>query len=280
MSAQAAAREFALSDVEFDRLRQLVHTHTGIALSDAKRELVYGRLGRRLRALGLSSFAEYCELIDTGQPGELQELTNAITTNLTFFFRENHHFEHLGTEALLQIARTNERERRLRIWSAGCSTGEEPYSVAMIVREASELFRGWDAKLLATDIDSNVLATAAAGVYREDGFKGVSDARRQRWFAPAPTRPGHLAAAAELKALIRFKQLNLLDPWPMNGPFDVIFCRNVIIYFDKETQRKVFARMAELQAPGGWLFVGHSENLQHITDRYKLVARTVYRRIA
>ncbi len=125
-----------------------------------------------------------------------------------------------------------------------------------------------------------MLATAAAGVYREDGFKGVSDARRQRWFAPAPGRPGHLAAAAELKALIRFKQLNLLDPWPMNGPFDVIFCRNVIIYFDKDTQRQLFARMAELQAPGGWLFVGHSENLQHVTDRYKLVARTVYRRVA
>ena len=279
MNAPTVAREFAFSDLEFARLRQLVHAHTGIALSDAKRELVYGRLGRRLRALGLSSFAEYCELIDTGERADLQELTNAITTNLTFFFRENHHFEHLAAETLRQLAQTTDGKRRLRIWSAGCSTGEEPYSLAISVREAPDLFRGWDVKLLATDIDSNVLATAAAGIYREDGFKGVSDQRLQRWFAPAAGRPGYREAGADLKSLISFRQLNLLGPWPMSGPFDVIFCRNVVIYFDKDTQRKLFARMAELQAPGGWLFVGHSENLNSITDRYKLVARTVYRRV-
>jgi chemotaxis protein methyltransferase CheR len=279
VSNTAAVREFELSDSEFDRLRQLVHEHTGIALSAAKRELVYGRLGRRLRTLGLHSFSEYCRLIESGQREELQELTNAITTNLTSFFRENHHFEQLAGEVLPQIAQSTSATRRLRIWSAGCSTGEEPYSIAMTLREAHDKFRGWDVKLLATDIDSNVLAVGAEGAYRDDRFKGVSEQRLKRNFAPPPGRPGHLAATADLKSLITFKQLNLLGTWPMHGPFDVIFCRNVIIYFDKDTQRELFDRMADLQAPGGWLFVGHSENLYSVTRRYKLVARTVYRRV-
>jgi chemotaxis protein methyltransferase CheR len=279
MSNPAAAREFELSDSEFDRLRELVHEHTGIALSSAKRELVYGRLGRRLRTLGLHSFTAYCKLIESGQREELQELTNAITTNLTSFFRENHHFEQLAREVLPQIAQANSATRRLRLWSAGCSTGEEPYSIAMTLREAHEQFRGWDVKLLATDIDSNVLSVGAEGVYREDRFKGVSEQRLKRCFGPAPGRPDHFAASADLKSLITFKQLNLLGTWPMRGPFDVIFCRNVVIYFDKDTQRKLFDRMADLQAPGGWLIVGHSENLHTVTRRYKLVAKTVYRRI-
>ena len=279
MSPPAAAREFELNDSEFDRLRELVHEHTGIALSGAKRELVYGRLGRRLRALGLGSFTDYCKLVESGHPEELQELTNAITTNLTSFFRENHHFEQLAGEALPQIADAGKSTRRLRIWSAGCSTGEEPYSLAMTLRDALERFRHWDVKVLATDIDSNVLATAAGGVYREDRFKGVSAERINDWFAPAPAQPGHFAASAGLKSLITFKQLNLLGEWPMHGPFDVIFCRNVIIYFDKDTQRRLFDRMADLQPPGAWLFVGHSENLHNVTRRYKLVGRTVYRRV-
>ncbi len=279
MSAQPADREFPLSDAEFDRLRRLVHEHTGIALSDSKRELVYGRLVRRLRGLGLQSFTEYCQVLERGPAEELQELTNAITTNLTSFFRENHHFEQLAGEVLPHLARAPAAKRRLRIWSAGCSTGEEPYSLAIMLREASEQLRNWDVKLLATDIDSNVLATAAAGVYREDRFQGMSPQRLQRWFTPAAGRPGHLAARDELKSVISFKQLNLLGDWPMRGPFDVIFCRNVVIYFDKDTQRTLFDRMAALQAPGAWLFVGHSENLFSITSRYKLTARTVYRRV-
>ncbi len=278
MSTQRAAREFTLSDSEFDRLRRLVHEHTGISLSDTKRELVYGRLVRRLRGLGLKSFSEYCHLLEKSPARELQELTNAITTNLTSFFRENHHFELLKSEVLPQMARAAEPRRRLRIWSAGCSTGEEPYSLAMVLREAAAHFRNWDVKLLATDIDSNVLATAANGIYREDRFQGMSPERLKRWFTPAG-RAHHLGARDELKSVISFKQLNLLDDWPMRGPFDIIFCRNVVIYFDKDTQRKLFDRMAALQAPGAWLFVGHSENLFNITNRYKLTTRTVYRRV-
>ena len=279
MSTQPADQEFEFTDAEFKRLREIVHARTGIALSEAKRELVYGRLARRLRKLKLQSFAEYCQLVETGEPAELEELTNAITTNLTSFFREGYPFEQLAAEALPQIESKRAAARRLRLWSAGCSTGEETYSLAVVLREAMGRLANWDVKLFATDIDSKVVATAAEGVYAAERFKGVSAERVKKWFPPAAGRPGFSAASPTLKSLITFKQLNLLDPWPMKGPFDVIFCRNVVIYFDKPTQRRLFDRMAELQEPGGWLFVGHSENLLNVTRRYKLVGRTVYRRV-
>ena len=279
MNTQPADYEFELSDAEFKRLRDLVHARTGIALSEAKRELLYGRLARRLRKLNLGSFAEYCQLLERDESAELQELTNAITTNLTSFFREDYHFKQLSLEALPQIQAVRSGKRRIRLWSAGCSTGEEPYSLAIVMRERLAQLASWDIKLLATDIDSKVLATATEGVYAADRFKGVAPARVESWFREVPGRPGFLAAADELKKLISFKQLNLLDPWPMKGPFDVIFCRNVVIYFDKATQRGLFDRMADLQEPGAWLFIGHSENLLNVTRRYKLVGRTVYRRV-
>src|SRR5271155_2396782 len=279
MSIQPIDQEFEFTDAEFKRLREIVHARTGIALSEAKRELVYGRLARRLRKLKLQSFAEYCQLVETGEPAELEELTNAITTNLTSFFREAYHSEQLAAEALPQIESKRAATRRLRLWSAGCSTGEEPYSLAVVLREAMARLANWDVKLLATDIDSKVVATAAEGVYSAERFKGVSADRIKKWFPPAAGSPGFSAVSAELKSLITFKQLNLLDSWPMKGPFDVIFCRNVVIYFDKATQRRLFDRMADLQEPGGWLFIGHSENLLNVTRRYKLVGRTVYRRV-
>ena len=279
MSTQLIEHEFEFTDSEFKRLRELVHARTGIALSDAKRELVYGRLARRLRKLKLASFAEYCQLVEQPQSDEIQELTNAITTNLTSFFREGYHFEQLAAEALPQLESQRTATRRLRLWSAGCSTGEEPYSLAVVMRECLAHLANWDIKLLATDIDSKVVATAAEGVYPAERFKGVSAERVRNWFPQLAGRPGFCAAAAGLKSLITFKQLNLLEAWPMRGPFDVIFCRNVVIYFDKATQRKLFDRMAEMQEPGGWLFIGHSETLHNVTQRYKLVGRTVYRRL-
>ena len=279
MNPQPAEYEFELTDSEFKRLRELVHARTGIALSEAKRELLYGRLARRLRKLKLNSFAEYCRLVETDESAELQELTNAITTNLTSFFREDYHFKQLSLEALPQIQSKRLSTRRIRLWSAGCSTGEEPYSLAIVMRETLAQLAGWDIKLLATDIDSKVVATATQGVYASDRFKGVAPERVRSWFRDVAGRPGLLAASDELKSLITFKQLNLLDPWPVKGPFDVIFCRNVVIYFDKATQRGLFDRMADLQEPGGWLFIGHSENLLNVTRRYKLVGRTVYRRV-
>jgi len=279
MNTQPAEYEFELTDSEFKRLRELVHARTGIALSEAKRELLYGRLARRLRKLKLNSFAEYCRLVETDESAELQELTNAITTNLTSFFREDYHFKQLSLEALPQIQSKRLSSRRIRLWSAGCSTGEEPYSLAIVMRETLAQLAGWDIKLLATDIDSKVVATATEGVYASDRFKGVAPERVRSWFRDVAGRPGFLAACDELRSLITFKQLNLLDPWPVKGPFDVIFCRNVVIYFDKATQRGLFDRMADLQEPGGWLFIGHSENLLNVTRRYKLVGRTVYRRV-
>ena len=181
-------QEFELTDLEFRRLRELVHARTGIALSEAKRELVYGRLARRLRKLKLTSFAEYCELVERPESAELQELTNAITTNLTSFFRENYHFEQLGAEVLPQIASERSAKRRLRLWSAGCSTGEEPYSLAVVLREGLACLPDWDIKVLATDIDSKVVATAAEGVYAADRFQGVSAERVRNWFPPAAGR--------------------------------------------------------------------------------------------
>ena len=278
MNTLTVEREFELTDAEFQRLRDLVHVRTGVALSDAKREMLYGRLARRLRKLNMTSFAKYCDLVERGGAEELQELTNAITTNLTSFFRENHHFEMLAGEAFPQIEAARSVTQRIRLWSAGCSTGEEPYSLAVVVREMLAHLPRWDIKLLATDIDSKVVATAAEGEYADERFSGAQTERLKKWFPQVAARPGCKAASPELKSLITFKQLNLLDSWPMKGPFDVIFCRNVVIYFDKATQRTLFDRMAELQEPGGWLFVGHSESLLNVTRRYKLVGRTVYRR--
>jgi chemotaxis protein methyltransferase CheR len=278
MNTRLDALEFALTEPEFDRLRHIVHELTGISLGDSKRELLYSRLARRLRQLQLSSFSEYCALVEQGEGGELQELTNAITTNLTSFFRENYHFEQLLAEALPYIASQRAQSRRVRLWSAGCSTGEEPYSMAMVVREALPDFAKWDVRVLATDIDSKVMQTAAAGVYAADRLKGVDEQRRARWFE-GDQQGQHYTASDELKSLITFKHLNLLHAWPIKGPFDVIFCRNVTIYFDRDTQRELFERMADVQEPGGWLFIGHSENLFNVTPRYKLAGRTVYRRV-
>ena len=273
----AADREFHLSDREFDEIRRLVREHTGISLAESKRELVYSRLVRRLRRLSLPSFADYIELLGRGDPVELEEFTNAITTNLTSFFRESHHFDFLAKTVLPALEKRNAATRRLRIWSAGCSTGEEPYSIAIALQEAMTRFRGWDVRVLATDLDSQVVAHAAAGDYKAERFEKMADQRCGRWFEE--TRPGTLTASPELKSLITFRQLNLMHQWPFKGPFDVIFCRNVVIYFDKETQRALFDRMAELQRNDDHLFIGHSESLFKVCDRYQLIGKTIYRKV-
>ncbi len=274
-------QDFALSNAEFDRLRALVREHTGIALSDAKRQLVYGRLARRLRALKLENFGQYIELIERGEPGELEEFVNAVTTNLTSFFREPHHFEYLGREMVPALVSRGMAASRLRIWCCAASTGEEPYSIAMVLREAQDRLAGWDVKMLATDLDSNVLAAGAAGVYTEERLKGMDPARVARFFDKGSgVQAGKFRVRDELRNLITFKQLNLMNDWPVRGPFDAIFCRNVIIYFDKATQRTLFERMAALQRPGDLLFLGHSESLYRVSERYELIGRTIYRRLA
>ena len=278
--ALAGIADFELTDPQFHRIRALVREHTGISLSDAKRQLVYGRLSRRLRALKLGSFREYLELLERGVATELEEFINAITTNLTSFFREPHHFEYLATHVPPQIVARDAGARRARIWCCAASTGEEPYSIGMVLREAAPLLHGFDIKVLATDLDSAVLATAANGIYNAERLTSVSSTRASRFFRKGSgTQAGKFRVQAELQNLITFKQLNLMHEWPVRGPFDAIFCRNVIIYFDKDTQRALFARMAALQRPGDILFLGHSESLYRVSDQYELVGRTIYRRI-
>ncbi len=272
--------DFVLSDGEYKRICELVREHTGIALSESKREMIYGRLVRRLRALRLSGFAPYIAQLEKSDTAELEEFINAVTTNLTSFFRESHHFDHLAKEVLPAMSRRAQGSGRLRIWSCACSTGEEPYSAAMVLREQKELLVGIDARILATDLDTQVLATASAGIYAQERLESVSQARVARYFQTLSDGvKGKVKVSPSLQELITFKQLNLMNDWPMRGPFDVIFCRNVIIYFDKPTQKILFERMAELQRPGDFLYLGHSESLHRVTDRYELIGRTIYRRV-
>ncbi len=273
--------EFEFADQDFQRIRRIINEIAGISLAEGKRELVYSRLSRRLRQLGLRRFDEYCRLLETGGEDnpELGEFVNALTTNLTSFFRESHHFDFLGKELLPALIRERSlSNRRIRIWSAGCSTGEEPYSIAMVVRETLPAV-GWDVKILATDLDSNVLATADRGVYDANRVKDLSEVRLRRWFQRGrDAQSGQVRVAPELRDLIVFRRLNLMLDWPMSGPFDVIFCRNVVIYFDKPTQRVLFERFADLLAERGHLFVGHSESLFKVTDRFVPLGKTIYRR--
>jgi chemotaxis protein methyltransferase CheR len=279
LAATTRAREFVFGNEDFEALRKLVKELTGINLSEQKRELVYGRLARRLRALHLRTFAEYRDLLASDGGQEISELCNAITTNLTSFFRESHHFDYLREQVLQPMVATRAGQRRVRIWSAGCSTGEEAYSLAMTVIESFPDLRTWDVKILATDLDSDVLAKAKRGVYAADRVRSIGPQRLGRFFVEKRGREGaSYEVSAELTALITFKQLNLMHPLPMKGPLDAIFCRNVVIYFDKDTQRDLFSRVAQLQRPGDLLFLGHSESLFKVSESYTPIGKTVYRR--
>ena len=272
-------REFAFGEEDFQALRVLVKSVTGIHLSEQKRELVYGRLARRLRALQLRTFAEYRERLK-GDVQELAELCNAITTNLTSFFREPHHFQYLREHLLAPLAADPHGGRRLRIWSAGCSTGEEPYSIAMTLLETLPDAGRWDVRILATDLDSEVLARARRGIYPQERLANVPPERLQRFFIERQEADGPCRQIApEVAALVTFKQLNLIHALPMRGPLDAIFCRNVVIYFDKDTQRELFARIAPLQRPGDLLFLGHSESLFKVCDSYALIGKTIHKRV-
>jgi chemotaxis protein methyltransferase CheR len=266
--------EFEFSDRDFQHIRQVISGIAGISLADSKRDLVYSRLSRRLR------FNDYCQLLESGEnEAELSEFINALTTNLTSFFREVHHFDFLAKELLPALMRErNFGSRRLRIWSAGCSTGEEPYSIAMVVRETLPTV-GWDIKILATDLDSNVLATAQQGVYDLNRVKGLPEQRIRRWFQKGSgAQAGKVRVTPALRELITFRQLNLMEPWPMRGAFDLMFCRNVLIYFNKQTQRVLFDRFADQLIEDGHLFVGHSESLFKVTDRFAPLGKTIYKR--
>jgi chemotaxis protein methyltransferase CheR len=279
--SQALARdtEFEFSEDDFQWLRATANAHSGIVLADAKRNMIYSRLSKRLRKLKLRSFADYRKLLKSGDEAEFAEFINAITTNLTSFFREAHHFEHLSQVAIPETLRSIAGQRKLRIWSAGCSTGEEPYTIGMVTGECLGA-RSDQAELVATDLDTRVLEEASQGIYDASRATGLGDKRLRRWFLRGSGQfSGKVRVKPELRKPIRFEQLNLTQDWKMAGPFDVIFCRNVVIYFDKATQHRLFARFAEVLRPGGYLYIGHSETLHQISDQFRLVGKTTYQRV-
>ncbi|BBB31046.1 chemotaxis protein methyltransferase CheR [Neptunomonas japonica JAMM 1380] len=269
-------REFVFTDQDFETIRSQLYKHAGIALSDYKKDMVYNRLVRRIRVLSLGSFSAYFSYL-ASNVGEFPLFINALTTNLTAFFRESHHFEFLKQVVIPDVDAGG--LQRIRIWSAGCSMGEEPYSLAMALRTTDIDLREWDIKILATDIDSDVLEIAQTGMYGVDRIDAMPPVFKTRFFRKGRGQySGMVKIADELKEMITFKELNLMHSWPMKGPLDAIFCRNVMIYFDKETQKLLLNRMADLLKPGGFLFVGHSESPFRLTDRFKLIGNTIYQK--
>jgi chemotaxis protein methyltransferase CheR len=259
-----------LSDADFARVAELTHRVAGINLQRGKEGLVRARLARRVRAHGLDGFPAYLALVESERTGtELREMIDALTTNKTSFFREAQHFDFLRTTLL--PARDG---RRMRVWSAGCSSGEEPYTLGMVLRDALPASEAEASRILATDISDRVLARAQEAVYPAELLAELPADLRRRHFTPAGA-DGH-RVADPVRRLVRFARLNLMGSWPMRGPFDAIFCRNVMIYFDKPTQARLVARFWELLAPGGHLFVGHSESLTGLEHRFAYVQPAVY----
>jgi chemotaxis protein methyltransferase CheR len=278
---EQSGQEFAFGDKDFRFLSATVYEKTGIVLKDHKKNMVYSRLARRLRELKLNRFSDYCALLKSREGAdEVGFLINAITTNLTKFFREIHHFEHLKDVVIPEVSHMAAAtgRNRLRIWSAGCSSGEEPYSIAMTLTQAMPRLATWDARILATDLDTTMVARGKAGVYPASAIADLPGGYRGRFFGKAPGAGDSFQVAGGLKDLIAFKQLNLLGPWPMRGPFDAIFCRNVMIYFDEPTKAKLIDRFSGMLRPGGWLYIGHSETLLDVQSLFELKGRTVYRR--
>lgn len=263
-------REFPFTSKDFDRVRSMIRQCAGIALAEGKQEMVYSRLARRLRATGADSFAGYLDSLEqNAQHNEWEAFTNALTTNLTSFFREPHHFPVLTAHA---------RERQeLSVWCSASSTGEEPYSIAITLCEAYGSLTP-PVKVIATDIDTDVLATASDGIYPLERVASLPQAQLQRYFLRGRgSQAGRVRVRPELRRLIDFKPLNLLSPgWPLKGGFDVIFCRNVMIYFDKPTQRQILSRFVPLMKPDALLFAGHSENFLYVSDALRLRGKTVY----
>lgn len=277
-----ANREFSFDQKDFDFIAGLIKTRAGIVLNETKINMVYGRLSRRLRALGMTNFGEYCNLVSSPQgKDELMLFTNSLTTNLTKFFREAHHFEHMTNHLLPDVVSHAEKtgKRRLRIWSAGSSSGEEPYTIAMTVLDCIQDIQRWDARILATDIDTHMLQTSRRGIYTEERIENIPPRLQKRFVHPSSEEPGKFQMSHQLQSMIAFKPLNLLERWPMKGPFDAIFCRNVIIYFDRETQKDLVDRYADLLAPGGILYVGHSESLFDVSKRFKLLGQSIYQKL-
>lgn len=265
-----------ITDKQFEEISELVKRLAGINLHEGKKELVKARLAKRTRQLKLPTLEAYIAYVRGDTSGrELVSMLDALSTNLTYFFREPAHFNFLKDKVLPQIQQRG--NKRLRIWSAGCSSGEEPYSIAMLLREHIANVSSWDARVLATDLSTRVLAMATRGEYGKERFRETPPQLVQRYFDVVQSAPSKIyKASKDIRSMIHFARLNLMEPWPMKGPFDVIFCRNVMIYFDKPTQSRLVNRYYDLLAPGGYLFLGHSESLTGTQHQFRYVMPATY----
>lgn len=271
-------REFLYTREDFDFLRKMSNEHSGILVPDDKFDMFYSRLSKRVRMHGLANFKEYCLYLKNNPEKEFTEFINAVTTNLTSFFREQHHFDFLKNTVIPEILQRNAAKKTIRVWSAGCSTGEEPYSIAMTLLE--NVPSNWEIKILATDLDTNVLQTAADGIYTNDRVAGLPPESLKRWFKKGKGQHAvKVRMNRELQAIIHFKQLNLMQEWPMKSYFDFIFCRNVLIYFDRDTKERLAQRYGEFLSTGSHLFIGHSESLNHLDTGFELIGHTIYKKI-
>lgn len=272
---EAADGELAIRPEEFQIIRDLLYAETGITLAPSKSQMVGARLAKRLRRLEMTSLTEYLRLLRTHDPKgeERQQFINCLTTNKTDFFREKHHFDFLRDVVIPQCT----EKRRIRIWSAACSTGEEPYTLAMTLLENCPKSQGWDVRITASDIDTNVLAAAQAGEYDAERADIPKEYLKKYFLQGTGQKANKIAARKELRAIIDFRQVNLMkDRWPVDTELDAIFCRNVIIYFDRPTQEKLMEKLMGHLDPNGYLFLGHSENLHWMADRFVSVAPTTF----
>jgi chemotaxis protein methyltransferase CheR len=273
-------REFAFTQGDFKRIAAIFEADAGIALTQVKAALVYSRLVKRLRQLGLENFKRYCALVESYDGViEREHMIAALTTNVTRFFREPHHFDHLKKRVLPEVLADVRRGAPLRIWSAGCSTGEEPYSIALTVLTVMPDAAKFDVKILATDINKDVLSTARNGVYGETAISHLTRQQRADWFEVARRAEGEKSwrAGEALRALVSFRELNLVGDWPMKQAYQAIFCRNVAIYFEEEAQKEIWRRLSGLLAPSGCLYVGHSERISAPDSGLRLDGQTIYR---
>ncbi len=272
--------EFAFTASDFRRIADLIYEQAGITLSETKATLVYSRLAKRLRLIDLPSFADYCALVASPDGAdERANMLSALTTNVTRFFREPHHFDHLRDRVLAPRLEALRAGARLRLWSAACSTGQEPYSIALTILSLLPEAPDLDIKILATDIDPKVVAQAREGRYPADLVEPISAELRNRWMERGSEGDRQWRVSAAVRSLVSFKELNLIGSWPVKGPFDAIFCRNVVIYFDEKTQDKIWSRFAPLLGPQGRLYIGHSERVSGpVAASFATDGLTVYRR--
>ena len=278
-SSQHTPPNIPFSDADFSSLAQLARREFGLALAPSKKPLVYSRLSRRLRSRDIDSFPAYLDLVQRPEEGEEKlELISALTTNVTSFFREEHHFRALREKCLTPLRVEAEKGRRIRIWSAGCSSGQEAYCIAMTALDSLPAPARRDLRILATDIDPQIVHKARQGSYPEEEMTAVPEDYARNWLHKDPAQPGNITMDSALRDMIAFGELNLIAPWPFQGPFDAIFCRNVAIYFDQETRASLIAKFYRYLAPGGYLMLGHSESIPPGNRYFKYVRPAIYRK--